>query len=187
MHVAGASSGAGSAVVLAATYPDVFATAASVAGGEYGLDQVDPADPGATPPAYTARQAWSQMGERARRVPLVVIQGRTDEVVPALVGDRLVAQWVAIGDLVDDGVLNESLGRRRDTEAVPAPPGRHRYQRTVVTDSAGATLVEAYLVDGMGHAWPGPNGRGLYADRLGPDASAIIWDFARRHPMGGAR
>ena len=65
VHVAGASSGAGVAVILATTYPDVFATATSVAGGEYGLNQVDPDDPDATPPEYTARQAWAQMGARA--------------------------------------------------------------------------------------------------------------------------
>src|SRR5690606_13452855 len=55
VHVAGASSGAGTAVILAATYPDVFATATSVAGGEYGLNQVDPGDPDSAPPSYTAR------------------------------------------------------------------------------------------------------------------------------------
>jgi hypothetical protein len=43
---------AATAVILAATYPDIFATATSVAGGEYGLNQVDFDDPGATPPAY---------------------------------------------------------------------------------------------------------------------------------------
>ncbi|WP_431960627.1 alpha/beta hydrolase family esterase [Mycobacterium sp. smrl_JER01] len=72
VHTVGASSGAGTAIVLAATYPDVFATATSVAGGEYGLNQVDPDRPDATPPEFTARQAWSQMGDRARPVPLLV-------------------------------------------------------------------------------------------------------------------
>src|SRR5690554_1676901 len=45
IHVSGASSGAGAAVILGVTYPDVFATVTSVAGGEYGLNQVDPGDP----------------------------------------------------------------------------------------------------------------------------------------------
>lgn len=85
VHVSGASSGAGRAVILAVTYPDVFATVTSVAGGEYGLNQVDPDNPDSTPPDYTARQAWSQMGDRARQVPLLVIQGEEDEVVPPVV------------------------------------------------------------------------------------------------------
>ena len=82
VHVAGASSGAGTAIILAVTYLDVFATATSVAGGEYGLDQVDPDDPDSIPPLDTARQARAQMGEHARRVPLLVIQGERDEIVP---------------------------------------------------------------------------------------------------------
>jgi poly(hydroxyalkanoate) depolymerase family esterase len=182
VHVAGASSGAGAAVILAATYPDVFATVTSVAGGEYGLNQVDPDDPGATPPEYTARQAWSQMGERARRVPLLVIQGAEDEVVPPLVATRLVAHWSAVGDLVDDGLSNGSLNLVEETTTMPSQQNRHSYTRTTLTVPDGTCLVELYLVKEMGHVWPGPSGDGTYTDRAGPDASALTWKFAKRHP-----
>lgn len=182
IHVAGASSGAGAAVILAATYPDVFATATSVAGGEYGLNQVNPDDPDATPPAYTARQAWSQMGERARQVPLLVVQGQDDDVVPPLVGTRLAEHWVAVHDLVDDGLLNSSLTLVEETTVVPAEQGRHGYTHTTIAMPAVASVVELYVVEDMGHAWPGPSGNGLFTDRAGPDASAIVSDFARRHP-----
>jgi poly(hydroxyalkanoate) depolymerase family esterase len=186
VHVAGASSGAGTAVILAATYPDVFATATSVAGGEYGLNQVDPDDPGSTPPDYTARQAWSQMGERARQLPLLVIQGEEDDVVPPLVATRLVDHWTAVSDLVDDGLLNDSLDLVEETTTGPAEQGRHAYTHTTITTPDGTSVVESYLVHGMGHAWPGPAGDGLFTDRAGPDASAIVWDFAQRHPKGSA-
>lgn len=182
VHVVGASSGAGAAVVLAATYPDVFATATSVAGGEYGLNQVDPDEPGSVPPEYTARQAWAQMGHRARQVPLLVIQGEEDEVVPPVVATRLVAQWAAVGDLVDDSLLNDSLDLVETTVAVPATPGRHGYTHTVLSAPDGGSVIESYLVEGMGHVWPGPDGDGLFTDHAGPDASALVWDFARRHP-----
>lgn len=183
VHVTGASSGAGVAVVLAATYPDVFATASSVAGGEYGLDRVDPDDPDATPPEHTARQAWAQMGDRARLVPLLVVQGQEDDVVVPLVGRRLVEQWTAVADLVDDGSVDDSLDLAESTRSVPGGSGRHPYSRTVLATGDGTTVVESYLVAGMGHAWPGPSGDGTYTDRRGPDASALVWDFARRHPM----
>ena len=182
VHVAGASSGAGAAVILAATYPDVFATVTSVAGGEYGLNQVDPDDPDATPPDYTARQAWAQMGDRARQVPLLVIQGEEDDVVPPIVATRLVAHWTAVGDFVDDGLLNDSLMLVEATTTVPLEQGRHAYIHTAITAPEGTSLVESYLVREMGHAWPGPAGDGLYTDHAGPDASAIMWDFAKRHP-----
>ncbi|RKN47614.1 alpha/beta hydrolase family esterase [Micromonospora endolithica] len=183
VHVAGASSGAGTAVILAATYPDVFATVTSVAGGEYGLNQVDPDDPDATSPLDTARQAWAQMGERARRVPLLVIQGERDEVVPPLVATRLVTHWTAVGDLVDDGLPNDSLDLTEETVSVPAEAGRHPYTHVTVTAPDGSSVVEAYRVQDMGHAWPGPDGDGRYTDHAGPDASAIAWEFAERHPM----
>lgn len=184
VHVAGASSGAGTAVILAATHPDVFATATSVAGGEYGLNQVDPDDPDATPPDYTAHQAWAQMGDRARQVPLLVVQGQDDEVVPPLVATRLVEQWTVVGDLVDDGLANGSLRVAEETVTVPGDEDEHGYVHTTLTLCSGASLVESYLVEGMGHVWPGPSGEGLFTDHAGPDVSAIVWDFARRHPRG---
>lgn len=183
VHVAGASSGAGTAVILAATYPDIFATATSVAGGEYGLNQVESDDPGATPPAFTARQAWAQMGDRQRRVPLLVMQGAEDTVVPPLLATRLVAHWTAVHDLVDDGQLNNSLDFAEATTITPAGPDRHSYTRTLVTAADGGSVIESYLVEGMGHVWPGPAGDGLFTDHAGPDASALVWEFAKRHPM----
>ena len=45
-----------------------------------------------------------------------------------------------------------------------------------------SALIESYLVDGMGHAYPGPAGQGLFTDRAGPDSSSIAWDFAKSHP-----
>lgn len=185
IHVSGASSGAGTAVILGATYPELFATVTSVAGGEYGLNQVDPDDPDATPPSYTAGQAWAQMGPRARSVPLLVVQGADDEIVEPLVARRLVEQWVGIGDLIDDGRPNGSTAPTERTTRVRAEEGRHPYERTVTTAADGSVVAETYLVEGMGHAWPGPQGEGLFTDQAGPDASALLWDFAQRHPLGG--
>ncbi|RUQ98167.1 extracellular catalytic domain type 1 short-chain-length polyhydroxyalkanoate depolymerase [Labedella endophytica] len=185
VHVSGASSGAGTAVILGATYPDVFATVTSVAGGEYGLNRVDPENPDDTPPVETARQAWAQMADRQRLVPLLVIQGGQDEVVPELVGGRLVEQWSAVADLIDDGLLNSSLELTSETTSTPAHDGRHAFERTVYTTADGGTLIEHYLVPAMAHAWPGPEGEGEYTDQAGPDASEIAWGFAEQHSLFG--
>lgn len=183
VHVVGASSGAGTAVILAVTYPDVFASVTSVAGGEYGLNQVSPDDPGSTPPEYTARQAWAQMGDRARHLPLLVIQGDDDEVVPPVVGSRLVAHWTAVNDLIDDGLLNRSLRMIERTHVVPSTSNTLAYTRTTRTAAEGFSFIESYLVEGLGHAWPGATGEGVFTDHAGPDASTIAWDFAKRHSI----
>ena len=65
---------------------------------------------------------------------------------------------------------------------MPAEQGRHGHTHTTITKPDASSLIESYLVHDMGHVWPGPAGEGLFTDRAGPDASAIVWDFAKRHP-----
>lgn len=183
VHVAGASSGAGAAVILGATYPDLFATVTSVAGGEYGLNRVDPDDPDATPPSETARQAWAQMADRERQVPMLVIQGEADDVVAPIVAERLVEHWTVVNDFVDDGLSNNSLDLTESTESVPAAGNLHPYEHTTWVTTNGRTLIEYYLVGSMEHAWSGPGGEGYFTDRDGPDAAELAWRFAQKHDL----
>ncbi|MFR9729431.1 alpha/beta hydrolase family esterase [Saccharopolyspora sp. MS10] len=186
VHVAGASSGAGTAVILAATYPDVFATATSVAGGEYGLNQVDPEDPAGVPPSYTAGQAYAQMGPRARQVPLLILQGDQDEAVPPLVADRLVEHWARVADLAADGLPDGEVDAVPESVVRQNPPGRHPYTHSTYSGAGGGPpVIEFYLVSGLEHAWSGPAASGLFTDRAGPDMSRLIWDFAAARPMSG--
>ncbi|MEQ3553426.1 PHB depolymerase family esterase [Pseudonocardia nematodicida] len=179
VHVAGASSGAGTAVIMGVTYPDLIATVTSVAGGEYRfhaaedrLDTVTPVD--------TARLARAEMGPRARQVPLLVVQGEQDDVVRPFMAERLVQQWLALGALVASG--------RPEVDTVPTdvervePPGGHPWTRTSHR-VPGQASVDSYLVEGMGHTWSGPRASGLFADRDGPDLSEIFWEFASTRPM----
>lgn len=102
--------------------------------------------------------------------------------VPPIVATRLVTHWAAVIDFVDDGLLNGSPELVEKTETVPANSGRHAYTRTALVTPRGQSLIESYLVDEMGHAYPGPAGQGLFTDRAGPDSSSIAWDFAKSHP-----
>jgi poly(hydroxyalkanoate) depolymerase family esterase len=170
VHVLGASSGAAMAVVLGVTYPDVFATATSMAGGEY---HADPKNPGAVTPQDTAALALAEMGPRARAVPLLVGQGDADTTVNPLFADRLVSQFATIdtrtGTAVDDVA---------DHVTQVSPPGKQSYTHSTYASRGGQPMIEKYLVHGMGHAWPG-DGTGPFADHDGPDLSRIFWDFAR--------
>jgi len=183
IHVSGASSGAGTAVILGATYPDIFASVTSVAGGEYALNQVNADAPQDLPPQSTGKQAWAQMGTHARPVPLLVVQGDADDVVPTLVADRLVEQWATVSDLATDGVLNGDVDDVADDVTEYSPAGLHAYTQTTYNDADGNPLIESYLVKGQAHAWSGPDGSGWFTDQAGPDLATLSWDFAQAHPM----
>ncbi|RJQ81832.1 hypothetical protein D5S17_04470 [Pseudonocardiaceae bacterium YIM PH 21723] len=180
VHVVGASSGAGMAVILAVTYPDVYASVASLAGGEYLFNKVK--DNPELSPVDTAKLAYAEMGPRARQVPMFIVQGDADTTVPPILGERLVTHWAALDDLAVDGQLNGDVDDVADATEHVAKPGEYPYTHTGYTARAGgAPLIEKYLVAGMGHKWPG-GGSGLFADPKGPDISSILWDFfATRH------
>ncbi len=179
VHVAGASSGAGTAVILGVTYPDLVATVTSVAGGEYRFHRF--AEDPAVTPVDTARLALAEMGPRARQVPLLVVQGDQDEVVRPFMAERLVSQWLALGALVATG--------RPDVDTTPdavdrvEPADGYPYTRTGYRVPGQAT-IDSYLVEGMGHSWSGPRSDGLFADRAGPDLSESVWEFAETRPLG---
>ena len=69
------------------------------------------------------------------------------------------------------------------TTAVSSTSNTLAYTRTTRTAAEGFSFIESYLVEGLGHAWPGPAGEGLFTEHAGPDASAIAWDFAKRHSI----
>ncbi|MER5951813.1 PHB depolymerase family esterase [Streptomyces sp. NPDC001904] len=181
VHVAGASSGAGLSVIMAVTYPDVYASAASLAGGEYAFDKVGP-DPDAVSPVDTAKLAHAEMGRRARQVPLLIEQGSADTTVPPWMADRLASQWAAVDDLAPDGLLDGDVDDTPDATRRVDAPGSRPYTRTEYTArDGGQPLIVKYDVEGLAHKWPG-GGTGPYADPLGPDMTSIMWDFfAGRH------
>lgn len=180
VHVVGASSGAGTAVILGVTYPDVVATVTSVAGGEYGFQRVDLDRPDAVTPVDTARFAVAEMGPRARPVPLLVVQGDQDTTVPPIMAERLVRQWLVVADLAVDGRLDGDGTARPASTTRVTPAGGHAYTRSRYDgpDGGPEPLVEQYLIEGQGHAWSGPRGTGLFTDRLGPDLAELTWRFA---------
>jgi hypothetical protein len=55
---------------------------------------------------------------------------------------------------------------------------RRRYD-----SSDGLTLIETYVVEGMGHSWPGGQPQGSFTDPEGPDASALMVAFFLNHSM----
>ncbi|QUQ64140.1 extracellular catalytic domain type 1 short-chain-length polyhydroxyalkanoate depolymerase [Kutzneria sp. CA-103260] len=183
VHVLGASSGAGLAVIMGVTYPDVYASVLSMAGAEYAIDEVDPNNPNEIGPVDTAKRAWAQMGRHARPVPVMIAQGTADTTVPPFLADRLVTHWAAIDDLAMNGCLDGQMDDKPDHTVTVTKPGQHTYiERTYVPRDGGPALIDYVVVDGMKHAWPGP-GKGTFVDNSGPDLARLWWSFASRQHL----
>jgi poly(hydroxyalkanoate) depolymerase family esterase len=182
VHVAGLSAGGAMAVVLAATWPDFFASVGVVAGCPFN------GTPCLNQPSTQSLDALigyvrDAMGTHARVMPLVTFQGDADTTVPAMNAELLVKQWLGANDLADDGLANGSIPGIAAHKAQSAVPGGYSYLTEVYEDASAAALLEAWMVSGMGHAWPGGTGGLPYADSKGPDATSEIYRFLSEHPM----
>ncbi len=191
----GISAGADMATNLAASYPDLFAAVAPIAGCAY-LSCSD----------VTGTQALAAMGPRARVVPTLVVQGSADMVNNAAMGATAVSQWRGTNDLADDGQVNGSIPLAPSSvtsyDAVRGtPPGdpcvgnsrvpclggalglaSYPYSVARYDDAAGRSVVEVLVIQGANHAYTGGNPAGTFVDPVGPDLGVAMLDFFREHP-----
>ena len=176
VFVGGISAGAAMSVVLGATYPDRFVAIGVIAGVEYkrattlsaALSVGVNGGPGAD---AQGDLAFAAMGTHARPVPTFVVHGTSDGVVAPINGDQVRDQWLRTNSRVlGDGAI-DPVKSASGTAGYP-------FTRMVHTNKAnGASVIEYYVVDGLGHAWPGGKMGESYSDPRGPDASALMWAF----------
>jgi poly(hydroxyalkanoate) depolymerase family esterase len=145
VFVTGLSAGGAMAGVMLATYPEVFAGGAVIAGLPYGC-------------ARTAQQAFDAMftdqrssagalGDRIRAAstyrgpwPKISIwHGTADPIVKLSNAEETIRQWVDVHGLATTPSYEEKVGR---------------HIRRVWNDIEGNTLVEAFLISGMAHGVP---------------------------------
>ena len=164
VYVAGLSGGGAMTSVVLATYPDLFRAGGIVAGCMYdGLPCIGA--PSAKDPERTGESALAAMGDAARAVPFVVVQGTADATVPPANADAVFRQWRRTNHLAHRWmpVTGEGVGQAS---------GGWRW-----TVRRHGTWAEVWTVEGMGHAWPGGTGKGTYTDAKGPDAPRLLWRF----------
>jgi poly(hydroxyalkanoate) depolymerase family esterase len=176
VYVAGISAGAAMSVILGATYPDRFVAIAVVAGVEYKgatsiSEGLSAAQNGGPAPDGQGDLAFAAMGTRARVVPTFVVHGTADGVLAKVNGDQVTEQWRRTNTLVlGDGAIDPA-------KSVSGTAG-YTFMRMVQRNKAnGASVIEYYVVDNLGHAWPGGKDGGSYSDKNGPDASTLLWGF----------
>ncbi|HCL57342.1 MAG TPA: hypothetical protein DHW82_10100 [Spirochaetia bacterium] len=139
VFVTGLSAGAAMTTVMLAAYPDVFASGAVMAGIPYkcATTMTD---------GFTCMRAaidktdaeWAALIPANTKKPRVVVfQGTSDYTVYPGNADDLVAQWTGVHgtDKTADG-----------TETISG------HEHKIYKNSAGVSVVETYLINGMGHA-----------------------------------
>ena len=145
IFVTGLSAGGAMASVMLATYPEIFAGGAIIAGLPYGS-------------ASTMQEAFEAMfnerapssralGDLVRAASkhhgpwpkISVWHGTADTVVRPSNGDHIIRQWIDVQKLPDRPSEEEQNGS---------------HARRVWKDATGATRIEAYSINGMAHGVP---------------------------------
>jgi poly(hydroxyalkanoate) depolymerase family esterase len=181
VYVAGLSAGAAMAVILARTYPDIYAAAGVHSGLPYGSAHDVPSAFAAMKQGSGISMADTDPAPQALGAPLptIVFHGDRDLVVGAHNSDIVIAQSMAgFGDSVWNA---DSYGANDKQVERGVVPGGYSYTRTMLQDPQGRVLAEQWLVHGAGHAWFGGDPTGSYTDPKGPDASAEMLRFFALH------
>ena len=59
--------------------------------------------------------------------------------------------------------------------------GGASYIRTIQSDGTGRSMLEQWVLHGVGHAWSGGSPAGSYTDARGPDSSRELVRFFVQH------
>src|SRR5438067_11456911 len=145
VFVTGLSAGGGMASVMLATYPEVFAGGAIIAGLPYGsASNVQQAFEA----MFTERKHAAQaLGDRVRvasrhRGPwpkISVWHGTSDPIVNSSNSEDVIRQWTNVHGLSDSPSYQEFIGS---------------HMRRIWSDANGKALVEAFSISGMAHGVP---------------------------------
>jgi len=171
IYVAGLSAGAAMAMVLAETYPEVFAALAIHSGLPLGAARD-------VPSAFAAMAGRSKLHARtdaaqrsARPVPGFVIHGEADRTVALGNGDAVVRQ------------LRERYEHRDGSALVLRSTIEPTHAKSCFHTADGRLVIEQWNVRNGGHAWSGGSSAGSYTDPAGPDATARIMEFFLAHSL----
>ncbi len=163
--VAGLSAGAGMAALLATRYPERFRAVVMHSGIAPGV-------------AHSSATALSAMRGRRAAMPLaspadgvnlpalLVIQGSADPLIAPSNGVAAVRLWA---------------DRESATAGLPSTLQRGARYPVHMTDyrSQGRLVARLCAIVGLGHAWSGGAASQAYSDPKGPDASRMVWAFAK--------
>ena len=161
VYVAGLSAGGAAAAILGATYPDLYAAVGVHSGLACGAARD-------LPSAFAAMRQGGGAGARSAIVPTIAFHGDADKTVNPVNGDQVIAQ--------------ATPQVRLETSVVRGTAdGGVSYIRTSRSDATGRSMLEHWVLHGVGHAWSGGSPAGSYTDARGPDASREMVRFFFQH------
>jgi poly(hydroxyalkanoate) depolymerase family esterase len=186
VYVVGMSAGGAMAVLLGATYPDLYAAVAVHSGLEYqAATDASAAQPamanGGPDPVHQGQAAFDAMNGHARFVPTIVSHGTADLVVNPINGDQVVQQWIETNRLASNNTYQPDFTHPAQVDNRQVPDG-HAYTVSTWNDNQGNVVQEYWRITDMNHAWSGGSVLGSFTDPRGPDATEAIWTFFTNHP-----
>jgi poly(hydroxyalkanoate) depolymerase family esterase len=188
VYVTGISAGGAMSVVLAATYPELFAAV--------GVHSAPPyrsaTSPAGALAAMQGRAVQPPVEATATEAmpPMIVFHGTLDGTVRSVNAQRLADQWLAY--YRHDPLRRHdaaTIGRPRTATSAAGSPTTARSRRGFRVSrwyAGGQKVLELWIVEGLGHAWSGGSPAGTYSDTRGPRASTEMWRFFSSHRSAAA-
>ncbi len=170
VYVAGMSAGGAMAVIMAVTYPDLYAAVGVHSGLAYRV-------------AHDVRSGIAAMrrgtGQSVRQlntvIPLILFHGDRDTTISPVNADHLLNQWLQATNPEQEKSIYST--RVEQGQVV----GGRAYTRSIYHNVNGQVIAEKWLVHQAGHGWSGGSSDGSFTDPKGPNASAELLRFFAEH------
>ncbi|MDQ6866989.1 MAG: PHB depolymerase family esterase [Pseudomonadota bacterium] len=176
VYVAGLSAGGAMALIMSATYPELYAAAGVHSGLALGsatdLPSAFAAMGGNSSPVAMPKRKTRRKGARVRTI---VFHGESDRTVHPSNAGLIVADARA-----------GFPGAAQETQHGRSAGGR-AFTRTLISDAGGVLHVEHWAIEGLGHGWSGGRPEGSYTDPDGPDASREMVRFFLDSPAPSSK
>ena len=136
IYAAGLSAGGAMALIMGATYPDLFAAVASHSGLPYQAARtvngaIAAMRRGGSDPEALGRQAHRAMSKHARVLPVMALHGTADSVAHVANAHETIAQWMVANSLADRGLAAETTPGLLAHVVQHRRPGDRSYTRWI--------------------------------------------------------
>lgn len=170
VYIAGLSAGAAMAVIMAETYPEIFAAV----GVHSGLAYQSATDfPSAMLAMHKGGAANTNDVSNSQFVPMIIFHGDQDHTVSIRNGEQVFEQAKQR--------LQAQKTSLNTQQHKPVSAKNCRSTQLQICDDTGVSQLEYWKIHGAGHSWAGGSSAGSYTDPNGPDASTEMLRFFLSH------